>query len=455
MEDKSKYTTSKYNYFIDYKGRKLLFNAMAGTGFHMSEQEYTQLLPLLENINDFEQNHPDDFNRLVKLGYIIEADFDEIAYMKFKNRQLIFQDKAYRLTINPTLECNFNCWYCYESHPKGCMSKTTIRKIKNHIKYMIERERVPSLLLDWFGGEPLLYFYEVVYPIAMYAKNLCKKHKIPYSSQMTTNAFCIDEKMIPYLEEIQNNFFQITLDGDRERHNKIRNASGKPSYDIIMNNINLLCEKLDNAYITMRLNYDEKTLQSGNIYTILDDIKEENRKKITVNTQRVWQTYEKKEKIGKNQDLIDFIKAAQNKGFRVHSGGGISIGSFYTCYVSRYYHTEINYDGKVYKCTARTYTDDHVMGELMPNGAIHWNEKKLSKMYANPTFENALCIVCKYLPICSGPCPQNVLDTKGNMTTNLCRSNMLEYSFEEQIIDYHEYITKSKQELNQSSQKLE
>ena len=441
MENKNKYTTSKYNYFIDYKGRKLLFNGLTGAGFNMSKQEYEQLLPFLENIDDFKQNYPDDFNHFVKLGYIIESDFDEMAYMKFKNRQIIFQDKDYRLTINPTLDCNFNCWYCYEEHPKEYMSKETATKIKRHIRYMIEQEQITSLRLDWFGGEPLLYFYEIMYPIAIYAKNLCKKHKIPYSSQMTTNAYCIDEKMIAYLEKIKNDFFQITLDGDRERHNKIRNASGAPSYDIIINNINMLCEKLDKISITMRLNYDEKTLQSGNIYTILDDIKEENRKKIRINTQRVWQTKNGKQE--ENKDLINFIKVAQGKGFLgVDSGGGISIGKFYTCYVSRYYHTEINYDGKIYKCTARDYSDDYVMGELMPNGIIQWNEKKLSKMYANPTFENALCIDCKYLPLCNGTCPQNILDAKGNMTKSMCIQNNLEYSFEKQIIDYYEYTQK-------------
>ena len=444
MDKNKKYKTSKYNYFIDYKGRKLLFNGLTGFGFHMSEQESLQLINFLENMDDFMRSYQEDFNRFLKMGYIIDSNFDEITYMKFKNRQAIFLDKSYRLTINPTLDCNFKCWYCYEEHPKEYMNEGTIEKIKRHIRYMVEQERVTSLLLDWFGGEPLLYFYEVIYPIATYAKKLCKKHKIPYSSQMTTNAYCIDEKMIPYFAEIENGFFQITLDGDRERHNKIRNASGKPSYDIIINNINMLCEKLDKVFITMRLNYDEKTLQSGNIYSILDDIKEKNRKKIRINLQRVWQTKKGKLDEKQYQHLINFIETAKEKGFLISSGGGLAMGIFYTCYVSRYYHTEINYDGKIYKCTARAYTDDYVMGELMPNGAIQWNEQKLSKMYANPMFENAMCITCKYLPLCNGVCPQSILDANGKMTDEQCTLNNLEYSFEKQIIDYYEFSCQNK-----------
>jgi uncharacterized protein len=437
----TKYKKSNYNYFIDYKDKKLLFNGLTGASFCMTTVEYEALVPLMDNPEKFKSDYPSDLNRLHKLGYLIEQDFDEIAYMKYKNRQAVFQNKDYHLTINPTLECNFRCWYCYEEHPKGYMSKATISRIKRHIKYMIEEEKITSLLLDWFGGEPLLYFYEVMCPLAIYAQKLCAQHRIPYSSQITTNAYCINEKMIAQFKKIQANTFQITLDGDRDRHDKIRNASGDPSYDIIIKNINLLCQNLENVKITLRINYDKKTLLSENIYSILDDVDETNRNKVYINMQRIWQTYDKKIQEQKNQELVDFIKIAKGKKFKtISSGGGISIGVHYTCYVSQYYHTEINYDGKIYKCTARDYKDQYVLGKLMKNGVIEWNEKKLSLMYANPLFENPTCLACRYLPICNGVCPQIFVETNGQITQVHCRLNNMEYSFENQIIDYYELI---------------
>ena len=142
--------------------------------------------------------------------------------------------------INPTLECNFNRWYCYESHPKGRMTKKTMNKLKNHLRLKVEDDKITSLNLSWFGGEPLMYFYEIVYPLTKFAKKLCKNNNIPFVSNVTTNGYYIDEEMIKKINEIGLYGFQITLDGHRKKHNKVRNANGKPSYDKIIENINLL-----------------------------------------------------------------------------------------------------------------------------------------------------------------------------------------------------------------------
>lgn len=62
-------------------------------------------------------------------GFIVEIDKDEIDVLRYKNRMEVFSNRKYKLVINPTLECNFACWYCYEKHPQGYMSEDTISKI--------------------------------------------------------------------------------------------------------------------------------------------------------------------------------------------------------------------------------------------------------------------------------------------------------------------------------------
>jgi sulfatase maturation enzyme AslB (radical SAM superfamily) len=40
-----------------------------------------------------------------------------------------------------------------------------------------------------------------------------------------------------------------------------RNDKGNPSYDKTVKNINLLCEKVEKFYLTLRVNYDNRTLK--------------------------------------------------------------------------------------------------------------------------------------------------------------------------------------------------
>ena len=442
----TKHKTSQYNYSIDYKGKKLLFNGVTGAGFCMTNAEMDVLLPLLTDLEQFQAKYPDDFERLEKLGYIISAERNELEYLKFKHHEMVFLDKNYRIFVNPTLDCNFRCWYCYQEHPKGYMSEETMNRLKKHLKLKVENKEITSLNLSWFGGEPLLYFYEVVYPLAKFAKELCEKNNILFISNITTNGYLMDEEMIKKMNEIGLHGFQITLDGHRERHNKIRNENGKPSYDKIIENINLLYKHIDNVGITLRINYDNQTLKNRQAEAILNDIEPENRKKIHIDLQHVWQTAKQKNKQSAN-DVSNLIATAKNAGYNTISYvGGITTGQFYNCYVSKYYHVEINYDGKVYKCTARDYTEPYEMGEMSEDGTIKWNEDRISKLYGSATFDNPICRKCAYLPLCWGPCAQKMVDYKEAGIEWFCMNKNMDRTMSERIIDtYESSINKIKQ----------
>lgn len=438
MEETNKqYKASQYNYMIDYKGKKLFFNGVTGAGFCMTRNELDVLDPLLNNLEQFQSEYPEDFERLTNLGYIIDKERDEIEYLRFKNREEVFLNKDYRIFINPTLECNFHCWYCYETHPKGYMTEVVMEKIKKHLLLKVETDKITSLNLSWFGGEPLLYFYEVVYPLSKFAKDLCNKNNIPFVSTITTNGYCIDEAMVVKFKDIDLTGFQITLDGHRQRHNKIRNYDGKPSYDKIIENINLLCKHIEKINVTLRINYDNQTLKNQQAEQILNDIEKENREKVRIDLQRVWQTVQSESKEQNSNDVAFLIDTAKKIGFRqISCAGGLTAGQFYNCYASKYHYVEINYDGKVYKCTAFGYEEPYEIGELQEDGLITWNEERISKLYASPTFDNPTCLKCAYLPLCWGPCPQKVVDMKDKGF--YCVVKNLERSMKDRIIDSYE-----------------
>lgn len=444
------YKLSNYNYILPKDDRMIYFNGISGQVFSLNTQEHLRIQELFNDLISFEIEYASVFSQFKAWGFIIDDTMNEISILQYKNRIEVFNKKDYKLVINPTLECNFSCWYCKEEHTKGVMQPEIVERIKKHIRFMVEQERIKSLNLSWFGGEPLLYFNEIVYPISVYAKELCKKLEIPFHNGATTNAYLITPVMVDKMQQIDLNRFQITLDGDEQRHNKIRNENGKPSFHKIIDSINLLCSKIEYPEIILRINYDEKTLKDCDIESMLKLFPIENRKKIKVDFQRVWQT--QTSNMDENNTRIHLHKECSRLGFHPSPiASAFSIGSSHKCYVDRLYHAEINYDGKVYQCTAQAYADKYVAGKLLEDGRIIWNPDKIAKRLGKATFENEMCLACKYLPLCMGPCSQKIIETPKDKFKDICCLNGSEIKPETAIIDYYEQKMRALQEENQKA----
>jgi uncharacterized protein len=130
---------------------------MTGAIFAMNSKEHERMSSLWEDIDTFKQNYKSVFEQFVEWGFFVPADIDEIDRLRFNNKKAVFSDKFYRLIMNPTTDCIFNCWYCDQhSQDKGKMSDEVINKIKKHMDYMVNVDRITGLHIDWFGGEPLI-----------------------------------------------------------------------------------------------------------------------------------------------------------------------------------------------------------------------------------------------------------------------------------------------------------
>ena len=399
------YKLSNYNYFIEFENRMIYFNGMGGNAFTLSVKEHEKMSFLFDNLALFRENYPSVFDCFVNWGFFVPEDIDEIDKLRFNNKKAVFSDKYYRLIMNPTTDCIFNCWYCNQhSHDKGGMTEEVRHKILKHIDYMVNVDRITGLHLDWFGGEPLMYFYETVVPVSEYGMEMAAKNNIPFINQITTNGYLIDEPMVKKMKDIKFDRFQITIDGDEKRHNKIRNVHGQPSFQRIIENIVLILKNIPDAGITLRINFDDSTLKVSNFDNVFKLIPKQYRKRVFISLQRVWQTVEKNEnKIG-NQDLIQLRDSAINLGYSTSETSEFHAGRPVKCYADRLYNTVIDYDGKIYKCTVHTQKE---AGVLNNDGVITWNHDTLTHLFSKPPFENKKCLACKHLPICLASCVQN------------------------------------------------
>lgn len=391
-------------------------------------------------IENFLKNPSEDFqyfNFFEKYGFIVDDEVNEFDQFLLKNRLSVFDNK-FNLIINPTLQCNFNCWYCYEKNIFGHMSADTVNSIKLLLKNLVDEKKISGLKLNWFGGEPLLCFYNIIYPLSLYAKELMEKNKYSFTNSITTNGYCIDKKMIQYFKSINLFFFQITLDGDKESHDKIRNQKGAPSFDKIISNIVDLRTLIPESFVRLRINYTNEIINK-NYESILNHFPLPIRENMSIDFQRVWQTIDEvKDRDIDNYNLKNAIDVANNLGFSVPLDGIYSIGKYNQCYVDRYNFAHINFDGKVYKCTARDYSDKYVCGELTKEGKIKWfHQRTRADMHIKAHFDNDKCRDCKILPLCVGPCYQAYLDYKNKESRNFCPQRFREIRVETFIIDYY------------------
>ena len=423
---------SYYNIFITKSQYRVLYNTLRNSLVCFTNEEER----LLDNIEEFEETYPTLYESMKNAGFIVE-DENELDYIILRNKLSTFEDGIYHITINPTLDGNLKCWYCSTEYKgakhNGAMSKETVDAIKQHLKLIVESRKVRHLHLDWFGGEPLMSFHEIVKPIASYALELCNSEKVSFSQHITTNSIYMTRRMIDEFNEIKLNSFQIPLDGNESHHNMIKYTEDKSgTFTSIIENINLLTQKIKNCHITLRINYDKKTLYG--ITDIIPLFTDAAKQYISVDFQRVWQVK------CDNDDYAQLKKVKQafnrkglNSGFWAYQPG-----VFNRCYSDRFHHYAINYDGKVYKCTAQDYGEDKVIGLLKSNGEISWNTKLLSALFSHSTFDNERCLSCKSLPICMGPCITKNYEARKNGTRIPCVFENAEYALESFILEQAE-----------------
>lgn len=401
---------SKYLILIENDKSKILYvNTYTGNILSLNTEQHQLVQQLLNDINAFKSEYPNIYNIFVDKGFIIDDFRNEQEEIIFAKKEAVFLDREYQLFLHPTLDCNFNCWYCYEEHPKEKMSDETFTKIQRHLEYM--SERISAFHLSWFGGEPLMYYYEILEPMSLFAKKLMNSKNIPFKNSITTNAYYIDKQMIQSFKSIDLKIFQITLDGDREKHNKVRQHYGQPTFDKIVQNIIDLCYEIPDVYITLRINYDNQTLKHNPEF--LQIFPNEIRRKLHLDFQRVWQTFQhctiENSQSEQTDDILKWMDYASDLGFdviytRLHAFKG------YACYVDKYYHLEIDHLGKVYKCTAKGYSPEYEVGVLLDDGRIAYNRTWEAKRFAQLTVENDECLNCKFLPMCGGMCTQNFIE---------------------------------------------
>jgi len=356
---------------------------------------------LPEEIKDL---HIEFYEFLLENEYIISDDIDEVDEVILKANKLRSANDEFWLFVNPTMDCNFCCWYCYEDKKESIMGKNIQDCIFRLLENIVNDKDLKIIHLSFFGGEPILQFYNVVLPIIDYAIHVSTSKKIKLETSFTTNGYLIDRHIVECLKDrLHDCSFQITLDGDCSEHNKVRFQNfGEDSYNIIINNIKMLI--YNDFYVRIRINCTNQNYYSiENIISDFDDLTERQKKNLIFDFHQVWQD-EANDRLGNHIESLRYI--FDNRGFVVSRRYSIN-NMFSPCYADKENSVVVNYDGNIYKCTARNFDEKNSEGIINSEGRLIWN-KNHRKMITKDSLNIEICFSCKIFPICLGGCSQHL-----------------------------------------------
>lgn len=378
-------------------------------------------------------NMPYFYDQLHKNKFIVESETDELCQLSQILSEARNQNDSFHLIINPTLNCNFRCWYCYETHLiYSKMKENVLKSVKRFVEKTVKQQSgLKYFELSFFGGEPFLQFKNVVMPLIDHTHRVCQSEDKQLTVSFTSNGYLINDEIVDFLnkyKEISINF-QITLDGYRNDHNKVRYSSKSGSYDRILENVVKLLRH-DRA-VVLRVNYTSENI--GNVRKILRDLSDpifQNNNLLHVDFQRVWQDTQKKERI--NDEIEQTILLFKRSKIKVVNHNCDRIRN--SCYADKKNEALINYNGDIYKCTAVDFAKESRYGFLDEKGDIVWegdmHQKRLGLILNNTT-----CHSCRIAPLCAGGCSQRALEGQNQ---KYCMMNFDEYRKDKIILDKFE-----------------
>lgn len=259
------YKIPDYELLVLEENRILLLNLVNGCA---DELDFDTAKKFEENrIDNLSQNIIDN---LIEREYLFLSESDYLNFIDSRDDYLLEQSRLEvpNFIYIPTYQCNLNCYYCFEKSyeksdlineipinalnifKKFCNSKISELELKNNVHY-----NKSNILITLTGGEPLLVknYNEI--------EELCKwSYENGFSLSIVTNGTTL-HKFIDILKKYPVSHLQVTLDGDKEIHDKIRvGHNEEPSFNLIVENLLMIENIVKN--IIVRININKKNIDS-------------------------------------------------------------------------------------------------------------------------------------------------------------------------------------------------
>ena len=379
----------------------------------------TSIVELEENVynaifcNSDYSRYTDEVAALFEMGFLIDDNKNEAAYLKSLRRVTLESNTSsptYYI-ICPTTGCNARCYYCFE---KGVVQKRMNKETAKAVAdYIVSNHDKSHLVIQWFGGEPLLE-PEVISFIA----NKLHENGVIFDSKIITNGSLLTDEIVTLAKNEWNvKIVQITIDDLYGEYNRIKdyyNLSEDP-FELVMSNIQRCLE--NSIRVRIRINFNplnnEKAIRTArylknrfgtdeNFFVYFAPIDSDEIPSITGK-------FEERSK----HPLIQLIDAENSYCSFGNYDLRAEHSSQYDAILKKYYLTPIptscyggcqssmtiDSSGNIFDCHRLLGHSEYASGNVF-TGRV---ENEVSRYFANVEI-NDECDKCALLPLCQGGC---------------------------------------------------
>jgi len=403
-----KYKFSNYNYFVKYENEYILFNTL--TLALLTIDEKNKKLMDENNIDEFLSNFTqEEINALIDNGILLDECINELKIIKDNYWYNKYKDDTLHVSVLTTLACNFGCPYCFETRRNVQLTED----IENAIIDFVKRQSLDNkfIHIDWYGGEPLLNLKSIE-RISKELMEFAEEKGVVYYSSITTNGYLLDDETLNTLIKYNLKSAQITLDGPKYIHDKMRPLQNKMgTFDTIIKNIKNASKKIN---INLRVNINEDTYK--HVDELLENLVGIDNLTIAIKAivSASYKDYNAKVVTAEDYARIVVEKYLYAKKLGLNTAmDKLFHGSVHRyCIVDSDSQFIISPTGRLFKC-GESYLDDEpgIIGSINNDGIIEIDDRKKTFWDKDP-FEFEECKNCKVLPLCLGGCQMKRLIKK-------------------------------------------
>ncbi len=337
---------------------------------------------------------------------------EENEFNDFVETLKIRDSKTLDITIFVHGDCNFRCKYCYETFTNINIPAENQNKIIDFIKNKLKDGTFTELVVNWFGGEPLLSWFRIM-KMTDKLKRMCVDLGIIYKAGITTNGYLLNSRILNSMLSCDVTTFQISIDGNEVSHNAqrvLRDGSG--SYATIYQNLRYM--QNTDAKFTVLLRFNISADNQANIEDFLNHdgkyFRKDSRFQFFFKRIGDWGLGERKIDYRVGLARVDadiyLCRRAIALGYNIMNIKFVLNNYQSVCYGRLPNSYSINIDGNIIKCTTKMLYDQKNRLGNINDGLI---DQAKNSFWSDNYHYRPQCQDCRFFPLCrGGACPIDI-----------------------------------------------